>query len=290
MFVRTRFPTFKFEEKGPRPTPEGSKVKAHKVWTEGVHVNQSLPIHTFETTKPVCDYTNIPPAVLESNKTYLVASYQNTKKPPTLTLVGICRGSMLKNGAKAKDLSVNLEDLPEQEQEQQPERMDIVVVIPDFFFFKGKPESLPETISSEALIMDLEKFWNWFRAVSWTAGLATPPETTLSPDFLFFVILMAVFQEPESLVGSYSRYLEHQFMYAIPDAKTRTLFAERHGLVISGPEEVEQKLLATVRIEAGKLRDDENNWANRVPTRLNKILELVSKWLWTPGSKRRMIC
>jgi hypothetical protein len=121
-------------------------------------------------------------------------------------------------------------------------------------------------------------------------GLAELPKTTIDPQVLFFTLLRSTYTHPEYLVSVYSGYVRHQLSDALPSPQQRSLFAERYGLDVSGPEEIEQKMLSVVRIEAGCLRDNEDKWLNKTPGRMLKILDLVSNWLWTPGSKRINFC
>lgn len=277
-----------------------------EAWNGNLGKSKDLPVYLFERNlmTPVTARTKIPPADLDENLNYLVACYSPKVLPQTITLIGVCRGSKLKRESKGGELSFSFEEAPAHTIQVDTRPVETatearaqvepapppVITIPEFFFFKGKPK-LPGRIRATDLLLDLEKFWEWLRQSPWTIELAIPPRAKFDPQVLFYTLLLAVYQQLEHLIGVYAKYLEHQFMFAVPDAQKRKFFAEQHGLVISGPEEVEQKLLAIARIEAGKLRDDEDKWVGRIPRPLFKILEQVStKWLWTPGAKKRMIC
>src|SRR5688500_841050 len=100
------------------------------------------------------------------------------------------------------------------------------------------------------MFKDLTVLWGWLKTYYSAHPQKMPLPSNLSGiplEVLFYIFLMVAYDEPaflEYLVQMYSGYLRLHF------------------------GEVEQKLVAMVHIEAGKLRDKKDLWVPNIPPRL----------------------
>lgn len=226
-----------------------------------------------------------------------MACYQTVPLPPprkaevVIHLLGFCPRYI--PNLKVKDLTFDMEEATSRsilmDIDQTPEQQVFSLVIPDFFVFKGRPV-FPDIIEATPLCDDLHKFWLWLKGYSERNAQVIPcplgPART-SQDVLFYYLLMVAFDSSflNQLLSMYGAYLKVHLKTFIPDARQRMTFAWKLGLAVSGPDEVEQKLLSVVQIEAGRLRDEKDSWQPRVPRRLQKIMAWIENWF--EGTKKK---
>jgi hypothetical protein len=253
-----------------------------------------LPIHVFEQSQDsITGFTKIPePSNMDLAKPFLVTCYLKGIYPSNFTILGIC--TKYYTGIRAQNLSFCRREEPvtvpdpmemqELKQERGPElEEESILVIPDFFVYKGRP-SLPRSIHSSKLFKDFSSFSIWMKSFGRPDSviMLPPLEEDATPlDLLMFVWMLSAYEKPELLLVHYRGYIKVHLRGYIPDARRRLEFAQKMGILVSGPGEVEEKIVHIASLEMARLRDEKDMWLPRMPLRLYKLMtwidELVGK-------------
>jgi hypothetical protein len=249
-----------------------------------------VPIHFISRGErsDISSNVKIPPPQDNIKAPFLVVCYRKIQRKDTpyeVTLLGYC--GKYKPGLRIEDLKKDLETAKEEslnmETVEEPTIQSLTVTLPEFFVFSKRPPMPKEPKRTADLWKDFNTFWWWFKEYASHAEIIPcplgPDRTPL--DVVFYLILMVASDNQTYMnffVGLYGSYIKTHIRGCLPSTQQRLLFAKNFGLTISGPEEVEQKLISLVNIEAGRIRDAREIWEPLMPPRVKKLNQLVMQW------------
>jgi hypothetical protein len=185
-----------------------------------------------------------------------------------------------------KRMKEDTEDPSEKASDRKKKRIggdDITLNVPSFFVFVGRPVFSSKIMRGSELYQDMENFWLWIKSFSTRNPMIDPPVfKSCGEQVLLFIFLMITCNNAklsQKIISIYRNYLRVNFKDLIPNLEDRTTFAERMGIHVSGPEEIEETLLSIVRIESGRLRDETPHWMSRMSQSLLKIFDTTISWI-----------
>lgn len=230
------------------------------------------------------------PTLADDDVPMLVASFQFARKPYAVKILGVHNPQMSANLVLQWDVPDEVRQAPLPPLPElpivHPEPPIITnsddVDVPEFFAFTDAP-GLPETVQVPDLSDACYLLWSWLGRRGKHSSL--PPIKNGLEQVAFYMIVVATIDDTETLINTYAEYLREKCAEMTPDWQSRRAFAARKGFHISGPDELEQKLLSVVRDEAGILRDNRDLWECNISPKLESLMEVIRDWVM-PGKKR----